>query len=217
MNARHDLTEPAAVQDSSAEETVAPSTRGSSSTAEDSLADDEQHAEEREFQSKLVDVLRNVTSTLPDEATIGELLTAARANPVMAPVLEILTVQGLIDLAVARPRRQDKSRSDRQDAPEVRYDEEGNPLIDLQDDGPQVVRRRADVPDGDVVVLRYLAAQGGQPEAALARATQLTSEQLRLIIRNLKSKGQVHVEGTGPKKKIKITRNGSIYLRKRGG
>jgi hypothetical protein len=212
MNARHDLSEPALDHETNGVDVAA---AGAADEAEDTgEVLDALAAEERDFQAKLIDVLRNVTASLPDETTIGELVMAAKTNPVMAPVLQILTVQGLIDLAVARPRRADPERPDRA---QIRYDEEGNPLLDLQDDGPQVVRRRADVPDGDVVVLRYLATQGAQPEAALARATQLTSEQLRLIVRHLKGKGHVHVEGAGPKKKVKITRNGSMYLRKRGG
>jgi hypothetical protein len=212
MNVRHDLSESTPDHEPTGGHLASVATRDDEGASED--ADGGLTAEDREFQAKLIEVLRNVTANLPDETTIGELVTAARTNPVMAPVLEILTVQGLIDLAVARPRRQDRDRPDRA---EIRYDEEGNPILDLHDDGPQVVRRRADVPDGDVVVLRYLATQGAQPEAALARATQLTAEQLRLIVRHLKSKGQVHVEGAGTKKKIKITRNGSMYLRKRGG
>ncbi|MCA9652204.1 MAG: hypothetical protein H6712_05975 [Myxococcales bacterium] len=156
----------------------------------------------------LREVMCKVISTLPDHATLGELIEAARSNSAMAPVLEIFTVQELIDTAKKRPKPSAKPKE-----AEIQYDEEGNPIMDL-DAGPTVIRRRADVPDGDLRVLRVLAERGAQREIDLSNNASLTSEQLRLLVRHLRSKGFVHVEGSGSKRRLKITRHGSSYLRK---
>lgn len=155
----------------------------------------------------LREVMCKVISTLPDHATLGELVEAARSNAAMAPVLGIFTVQELIDTARKRPKPQ-KPKDD-----EIQLDEEGNPLMDL-DASPTVIRRRADVPDGDIRVLRVLAEKGAQRELDLSNQTGLTGEQLRLLIRHLRAKGFVHVEGSGTKRRIKVTRHGSTYLRR---
>jgi hypothetical protein len=52
----------------------------------------------------LREVLRNVIQQLPSHVTLGELVDATRANPQLAPVLEVFTVQQLIDLVKDRPR-----------------------------------------------------------------------------------------------------------------
>ncbi|MCX4243276.1 hypothetical protein [Paraliomyxa miuraensis] len=156
----------------------------------------------------LREVMCKVISTLPDHATLGELIDAARANAAMAPVLGIFTVQELIDTARKRPKPQPKPKDD-----EIQLDEEGNPIMDL-DATPAVIRRRADVPDGDLRVLRVLAERGAQRELDLANNTGLTGEQLRLLIRHLRAKGFVHVEGSGTKRRLKITRHGSGFLRR---
>lgn len=155
----------------------------------------------------LREVMCKVISTLPDHATLGELVDAARSNAAMAPVLGIFTVQELIDTARKRPKPQ-KPKDD-----EIQLDEEGNPIMDL-DATPAVIRRRADVPDGDLRVLRVLAERGPQRELDLANNTGLTGEQLRLLIRHLRAKGFVHVEGSGTKRRLKVTRHGSGYLRR---
>jgi hypothetical protein len=76
-----------------------------------------------------------------------------------------------------------------------------------------VIRRRADVPDGDERVLEFLADQGASTESAIGRGARLTSEQVRLLLRTLRTRGHVHVEGSGAKRRIKITRTGSAWLR----
>ena len=161
-------------------------------------------------------VMREVIASLPDHATLGELVDAARKNRAMSPVLGIFTVQELIDTAKKRPKPAPPRPSGGKKAPaddEVRFDDEGNPIMDL-DAGPKVIRRRADVPDGDVRVLRCLAQRGPQRETDLANQTNLTSEQLRIIVRHLRTKGYIHIEGSGTKRRLKITRHGSSYVRK---
>jgi hypothetical protein len=157
----------------------------------------------------LREVMRQVVDNLPDHATLGELVDAAKSNSAMAPVLEIFTVHELIELAKKRPKPTKNGKPKRG---EIHYDAEGNPLIDLED-GPKVIRRRADVPDGDARVLRCLVDRGPQRESDLANLTGLTADQLRIILRHLRTKGYVHVEGSGPKRRLKITRHGSGFLR----
>jgi hypothetical protein len=157
----------------------------------------------------LREVMCKVIATLPDHATLGELVEAARSNAGMAPVLQIFTVQELIDAARKRPKPGKPGKDD-----ELQLDEDGNPLMDLGDASPAVIRRRADVPDGDLRVLRVLAERGAQRELDLANMTSLTGEQLRLLVRHLRAKGFVHVEGSGTKRRLKITRHGSAYLRR---
>lgn len=172
----------------------------------------------------LRDVLRDVIKQLPGHVTLGELVGATRSNPQLAPVLEHFTVQELIDLAKERPRGEPSEIAARLAAKtkasasastgEVLLDEEGNPYLDL-DSGPAVIRRRADVPDGDVRLLSALSKQKtGRRETELLQTTGLASDQVRLILRNLRTRGFIHVEGTGLKRRIKITRHGAAYLRK---
>jgi len=160
----------------------------------------------------LREVMCKVIATLPDHATLGELVQAARSNGAMAPVLDIFTVQELIEAAKKRPK---PSAAATKGSDGLHFDEDGNPLMDL-DAGPAVIRRRADVPDGDLRVLRVLAERGAQREGDLANHSGLTGEQLRLLIRHLRSKGFVHVEGSGSKRRLKVTRHGSTYLRRNG-
>jgi hypothetical protein len=175
---------------------------------------------DEQWRQSLLEVMRQVIHALPDQTSLGELVAATRANPHLAPTLSYISVQELIDMAVARPaqpsvelvgsKRGSRARAE----PEVSFDEEGNPIMDLPDSGPAVIRRRADVPDGDFRVLQTLADEGPLNESSLLRATKLTSEQLKLVLRHLRAKSWIHVEGSGPKRKIKITRNGSSHLRK---
>lgn len=161
----------------------------------------------------LRELLLDVIASLPDHATLGELIAAIRSNPAMAPVLDIFTVQELIDAARKRPVVPPKAAKP---APgEIQFDADGNPMLDLGDPGA-VIRRRADVPDGDIRVLRCLSERGPLRESELTNLGSLTSEQLRILLRNLKSKGFVHVEGSGLKRRLKITRQGAAYLRKQG-
>ena len=160
----------------------------------------------------LRDVMVDVIHKLPDEATLGELVDAAQRNRALASVLEIFTVAELIEAAKSKPRPEPVVRAPE----EIQYDADGNPIMDL-DQGPTVIRRRADVPDGDLRVLRVLAEHGAQREADLAGLAQLTGEQLRILLRNLRTKGFVHVEGSGTKRRLKVTRNGSTHLRKVDG
>ncbi|PRP98640.1 hypothetical protein [Enhygromyxa salina] len=194
--------------------------------------DEERTAEvDEQWRQSLLDVMRQVVNSLPDETTLGELVTATRGNPHLAPMLGYMSVQELIDMAVARPVLPTRTvltsglsgsasagtngtgRRAAQE-PEIEFDEEGNPLMDLPDAGPAVIRRRADVPDGDLRILRTLADEGPLSEPSLLRATKLTSEQIKLVLRHLRSKGFIHVEGSGQKRKVKITRNGAAHLRK---
>lgn len=170
----------------------------------------------------LRDVLRDVIKQLPGHVTLGELVGATRSNPQLVPVLEHFTVQELIDLVKERPRGEPSEIAARLAAKakasastgEVLLDEEGNPYLDL-DSGPAVIRRRADVPDGDVRLLSALSKQKtGRRETELLQTTGLASDQVRLILRNLRTRGFIHVEGTGLKRRIKITRHGAAYLRK---
>ena len=177
----------------------------------------------------LRDVLRDVIKTLPSKVTLGELVDATRSNPQLAPVLEHFTVQELIDLVKDRPRDEPSdlvalaargkaaaaaAAAAAGGSGEVMFDEEGNPILDL-DAGSAVIRRRADVPDGDVRLLSVLNKQkAGRRENELLQTTGLASDQVRLILRNLRTKGFIHVEGSGIKRRIKITRHGTAYLRK---
>lgn len=175
---------------------------------------------DEQWRQSLLGVMRQVVHALPDETTLGELVAATRANPHLAPMLSYMSVQELIDMAVARPHalpsKPASNGARRRIEPEYEFDEEGNPLMDLPDTGPAVIRRRADVPDGDFRVLRSLADEGPLSESGLLRGTKLTSEQLKLVLRHLRTKGWIHVEGSGQKRKVKITRNGASHLRKIG-
>jgi hypothetical protein len=151
-----------------------------------------------QFRQSLLKVMQEVVYSLPDSASLGELVAAMKANPLLEPLLRTMSVQELIDLASTKP------------ASAIADDEEGG----LDVGGAAVIRRRADVPDGDIVVLDCLADRGPLTEASLARATKLTSEQVRLILRHLRTKGSIHIEGSGSKRRIKITRSGSSWLRK---
>jgi predicted transcriptional regulator len=182
--------------------------------------DEQDDRVEDTWAESLREVLRDVIKQLPGHVTLGELVGATRSNSQLAPVLEHFTVQELIDLVKERPRGEPSeiaarlAAKTRASASEVLLDEEGNPYLDL-DSGPAVIRRRADVPDGDVRLLSALSKQkAGRRETELLQTTGLASDQVRLILRNLRTRGFIHVEGTGLKRRIKITRHGSAYLRK---
>lgn len=186
--------------------------------------DEERTAEvDEQWRQSLLDVMRQVVNSLPDETTLGELVTATRGNPHLAPMLGYMSVQELIDMAVARPVLSTRTvvTGGTNGTPpratpesEIEYDEDGNPLMELPDAGPAVIRRRADVPDGDLRILRTLADEGPLNEPTLLRATKLTTEQIKLVLRHLRAKGFIHVEGSAQKRKFKITRNGAAHLRK---
>ncbi len=165
-----------------------------------------------ELHASLKAVFAQVVHTLPATATLGEIVDAATGSAQMLPLLNRLTVRELIDIVTSRPRDDRRHGEHRADA-EISYDEDGNPMLAL-DAGPQIVRRRADVPDGDLLVLRALQSQGPLGEAQLARATRLSSEQVRLIVRSLKTRALVHLEGSGAKCRIKITRSGASMVRR---
>ncbi len=165
------------------------------------------------FHDELLTLMKQVVLSLPDETTLGEVVEAARSSGPMAAVLDHMTVQELIDMVKERPAALPTPTPASPTRGEVYFDEEGNPLLEL-DTKPDVVRRRADVPDGDLVVLTYLAEHGPQSEPAICRGTKLTSEQVRLILRSLRQKSHIHIEGSGAKRRIKITRGGGGYLRR---
>lgn len=182
---------------------------------------EERHEPVRDaWAESLREVFTDVIKQLPSTITLGELVDVTRTNPHMAPVLDHFTVQELIELVKDRPRSADPlvprngNGNGNGRSGEIQYDEEGNPLMDL-DAGPAVIRRRADAPDGDLRLLRALAKQKtGRREPELVQATGLASDQVRLILRNLRTKGLIHVEGSGLKRRVKITRSGAGYLRK---
>jgi predicted transcriptional regulator len=182
----------------------------------DEIAEERTAEVDEQWRQSLLEVMRQVIHSLPDQTSLGELVAATRANPLLAPTLSYMSVQELIDMAVARPTLpvNGDAKKPRRREPEIQFDEEGNPIMDLPETGPAVIRRRADVPDGDYRILRTLADEGPLGEPALVRATKLTSEQLKLVLRHLRTKGWIHVEGSGPKRKVKITRNGASHLRK---
>ncbi len=172
-----------------------------------------------QWRTSLLEMMRQVVNTLPDETTLGDLVHATRGNSQFAPLLAYISVQDLIDMAVARPptpKPSARKPGARSEPPEVTFDEEGNPIMDLPETGPAVIRRRADVPDGDTRVLRLLAEQGPLTEQTLTRTSRLTQEQLKLVLRHMRTKGWIHIEGSGTSRKIKITRNGASHLRKSG-
>ncbi len=180
--------------------------------SEDSVAaGSEEPAADDAWAESLRDVLRKVIDSLPDHATLGELVQAARGNPAIAPVLEIFTVRELIEAAKKKPKASAKTSKTSKPGPKV--DADGIPAMEL-DAGSKVIRRRADVPDGDLRVLRSLSSQGPLKESELVSATELTSDQLRIIVRHLRTKGYIHIEGSATKRRVKITRNGGGYLRK---
>lgn len=180
---------------------------------------EERHEPVRDaWAESLREVFTQVVKQLPSTVTLGELVDVTVNNPHMAPVLDHVTVQELIDLVKDRPRSADpltaRAGNGAAAKVEVQYDEEGNPILDL-DAGSAVIRRRADVPDGDLRLLRALVKhKTGRREPELVQATGLASDQVRLILRHLRTKGYIHVEGSGLKRRVKITRHGTGYLRK---
>ena len=154
------------------------------------------------WKASMVSIFRTALLGLPEETTLGEIVAAARANPQLESVLGEMSIQQLIAIAVERP------------VPLSDDEEE-----ELDDDalGAAVIRRRSDVPDGDVTVLSCLAEKGPMSETQICRTTKLSGEQLRLIMRGMRSKGYMHSEGSGNKRKLKITRAGSAFLRKKTG
>ncbi len=142
-------------------------------------------------------VLREVIEQLPDEATLGELVDAARKTPMMERALHHFTVEELIEAAW----RGAASKAAKKAAK-------------AEDAAPQVIRRRADVPDGDVRVLSLLAEQGPVRESEIAMLVKLTTDQTRLVLRSLRTRGFVHFEGSGAKRRVRITRSGSAHLRR---
>lgn len=152
-----------------------------------------------DWEASLLEVFREVLHKLSDETSLGELVRATQANPHIAPVLQLLSVQELIDLAAKRPKLEKKA-----DTPET-----------PTDDGTMVIRRRAEIPDGDLRILSSLADQGSaQSEASIAELTKLSEDQVRLLVRQLSAKNLVVVEGSGARRKIRMTRSGQQHLRR---
>lgn len=180
---------------------------------------EERHEPVRDaWAESLREVFIQVVKQLPSTVTLGELVDVTLQNPHMAPVLDHFTVQELIDLVKDRPRSADpltgRAGNGAAKTVELQLDEEGNPILDL-DAGSAVIRRRADVPDGDLRLLRALVKhKAGRREPELVQATGLASDQVRLVLRHLRTKGYIHVEGSGLKRRVKITRHGAGYLRK---
>ena len=124
------------------------------------------------------DPVDRLAHALPDDATLGELIQETRTNRQMSNVLDTMTVQELIDMAKTRPAAK---KNGKPSEPEIVFDEEGNPILNLPDSGSAVVRRRADVADGDIRVLRCLAEEGPMHEGGISRHARLTSLRLYLL------------------------------------
>lgn len=156
-----------------------------------------------EWSSSLVDIMREVIQSLPESTSLGELIEATRNSPHLRSIITEISVQDLIDLACEREEAEipaDESVDDE--------DVEAASLDDGALNGSTVIRRRADVPGGDHKVLEFLNRSGASSDQALQAGTQLTPDQLRLLLRSLENRGFVHCEGRGPKKRIRITKAG---------
>ena len=157
----------------------------------------------------LLEVVKTSMHQLPDEATLGELFLEIEQREELRPVLEVLTVQHLLEWGKARTRSQAVA------AEEPFVDEDGNVSGDFLDQGaPTVVRRKADVEEGNLAVLAFLSKAGSQTELSISRGTRMDAEQVRLVVRHLRNKGLVHVEGSGARRRNRITRAGSQWLKK---
>ena len=168
-----------------------------------SHADEATSRPDEAWAESLRQVFRDIVQQLPDHTTLGEIVGAARQTPHIAQALEVFSVGELIDIARNRPRpKAERSRR------------KGSAQPEADTSGPQVIRRRADAPDGELRVLRCLTQHGPVRESEIATLTQLTSDQARLVLRGLRSKGMVHFEGSGPKRRLRITRHGSNTLRR---
>jgi hypothetical protein len=55
------------------------------------------------WKASMVSVFRRALLDLPEQATLGEIVAAARANPQLESVLAEMSIQQLIDIAVERP------------------------------------------------------------------------------------------------------------------
>lgn len=161
------------------------------------------------IRAALLEVVKTSMQQLPDEATLGELFLEIEQREELRPVLEVLTVQHLLEWGKARTRAQASA----DDEPFV--DEDGNVSGDFLDQGsPTVVRRKADVEEGNLAVLAFLSKAGSQTELSISRGTRMDAEQVRLVVRHLRNKGLVHAEGSGAKRRNRITRAGCQWLKK---
>ena len=159
----------------------------------------------------LSEIFKEVIRKLPDSTTLGELIAAAKSSEQIAPVLGVFSVQELIDVAKTRPRQEPEPPPSEAAEPGA----DSNSSTEQGDSGPAVIRRRADVPNGDLLVLQALHKnRTGRREFDLLQCTGLTSEQLRLVVRHLRVKGFIHIESSGSKRRFKITRTGAGHLRK---
>ena len=155
------------------------------------------------WKASMVSVMRKALLDLPEDTTLGEIVAAARANPQMSSILGAMSIQQLIDIAVERPLPLP-----------AEADEEADSDSGI---GAAVIRRRSEVPDGDLTVLRCLSENGPMAESQICRTTRLSTEQVRLIMRGMRTDGYMHSDGIGPRRKLKITRAGSTYLAKKSG
>lgn len=161
----------------------------------------------------LLTVVRDVVHSLPNEATLGQLVEQLETRPELRPVLEVLTVQHLLEWGKSRPTRPEPSATSAAAEDGVYVDEDGNYNTDLLDGAAAVVRRRADVEEGNLSVLNFLSKAGAHTELSISRGTRLDAEQVRLVVRHLRKKGMVHSEGSGAKRRNRITRAGTQFLK----
>ncbi len=168
-----------------------------------SHADEATSRPDEAWAQSLRQVFRDIVQQLPDHTTLGEIVDAANQTPHIAQALDVFSVGELIDIARNRPRPKPTRTRRKTPAPTA-----------SDAAGPQVIRRRADAPDGELRVLRCLAQRGPVRESEIATLTKLTSDQARIILRGLRAKGMIHFEGSGPKRRLRITRHGSNTLRR---
>ncbi len=165
----------------------------------------------------LLNLVRDVVHSLPCDATLGQLVEQLETRDELRPVLEVLTVQHILEWGKTRPRPTVTSPTPGSDEDGVYLDEDGNYTTDLLDGAAAVVRRKADVEEGNLSVLNFLSRAGAHTELSISRGTRLDADQVRLVVRHLRKKGLIHSEGSGAKRRNRITRAGTQFLAKYAG
>jgi len=161
----------------------------------------------------LLSLVRDVVHSLPGDATLGQLVEQLETRAELRPVLKVLTVQHLLEWGKTRPQRSAPAPAPSPAEDGVYIDEDGNYITDLLDGTPAVVRRKADVEEGNLSVLKFLSKAGAHTEVSISRGTRLDTDQVRLVVRHLRKKGLIHSEGGGVKRRNHITRAGTQFLR----
>lgn len=164
----------------------------------------------------LLSLVQDVVHSLPSDATLGQLVEQLETRDELRPVLEVLTVQHILEWGKSRPRPEAPPATSAADEDGVYLDEDGNYTTDLIDGTGAVVRRKADVEEGNLSVLSFLSKAGAHTELSITRGTRLDGDQVRLVVRHLRKKGLIYSEGSGAKRRNRITRAGTSFLTKHG-